>query len=95
MTCLIDRILSVTGMKLHTSILGTFLVYMYIGSMYVCRFSTFFETFPQKSPRKNFLKIGIHRAKVYTKNAPNIEECDFIPVPLRTLSIKQVLVVLY
>ena len=37
-----------------------------------------------------FLKIGIKRAKVYTKNVPNIEAYDFI-----ILSNKQVIVVLY
>ena len=42
-----------------------------------------------------FLKIGIHGAKVYTKNVLNIEVCDFIPAPPRNLSIKQVIVVLY
>ena len=42
-----------------------------------------------------FLKIGILRAKVYTKNTPNIEECNFIPAPLRTMTIKQVIEVLY
>ena len=42
-----------------------------------------------------FLKIGIQRAKVYTKNVPNIEVCDFIPGPSRTSPIKQVIVVLY
>ena len=36
-----------------------------------------------------FLKIGILRAKVYTKNVPNIEECNFMPAPLRTLITKQ------
>ena len=42
-----------------------------------------------------FLKIGIQRDKVYTKNVPNIEAYDFIPSPFRILSIKQVIVVLY
>ena len=42
-----------------------------------------------------FLKIGIHIAKVFIKNIPNIEVCDFIPAPLRTLFIKQVIVMLY
>ena len=35
-----------------------------------------------------FLKISIHRAKIYTKNVPNIEVCNFLPPPLRTLSIQ-------
>ena len=30
-TCLIDRVLSGAGMKSHTSMLGTFLVYVYLG----------------------------------------------------------------
>ena len=42
-----------------------------------------------------FLKIGILSPKVYTKNGPNIEECNFIPAPLRTLNTKQVIEVLY
>ena len=40
-----------------------------------------------------FFKIVIHNAKVYTKDVPNIEVCDFIPAPPRTLSIKKVIVV--
>ena len=59
-----------------------------------------FGTFSQKSPRRFFLENrhtlqSLHSAKVCTKNVPNIEVCDFIPVPLRTLPIKQVIVVLY
>ena len=42
-----------------------------------------------------FLKIGILKAKIYIKNVPNREVCDFIPAPSRTSSIKQVIVVLY
>ena len=42
-----------------------------------------------------FLKIGIQRVKVYTKNVPNIEVCDFIPGPSRPLPFKQVIVVLF
>ena len=42
-----------------------------------------------------FLKIVILCAKVYTKKVPNIEVCNFINAPLRTLSIKQIIVVLY
>ena len=42
-----------------------------------------------------FLKIGILRAKVYTKKVPNIEECIFISAPLRSLYTKQVIVVPY
>ena len=53
----------------------------------------------QLSPRNIckdfFLKIGILCAKVYTKKFPNIEVCNFIPAPLRTLSTKQVIIVLY
>ena len=53
----------------------------------------------QLSPRNIcedfFLKIGILCAKVYTKKVPNIEVCNFINITLRTLSIKQVIVVLY
>ena len=53
------------------------------------------ELFPRNLREDFFLKIGILRAKVYTKNVPNIDECDFIPAPLRNLSIKQAIVVLY
>ena len=53
----------------------------------------------QLSPRNIcedfFLKIGILCAKVYTKKVPNIEVCNFINAPLRLLSIKQVIEVLY
>ena len=42
-----------------------------------------------------FLKIGILSPKVYTKNVPNIDVCNFIHAPLRTLSTKEVIVVLY
>ena len=44
---------------------------------------------------KFFLKNGILKAKVYTKNVSYIEECNFIPAPLRTLITKQVIEVLY
>ena len=42
------------------------------------------ELFPRRFRRDFFLKIGIHRAKVYTKKVPNIEVCDFIPGSSRT-----------
>ena len=42
-----------------------------------------------------FLKIGILSVKVYTKKVPNIEECNFIHVPLRLLTTEQVIEVLY
>ena len=53
------------------------------------------ELFPRSLREDFFLKIGILSPKVYTKNVPNIEVCNFILAPLRTLSIKQVIVVLY
>ena len=53
------------------------------------------ELFSRNLREDFFLKIGILRAKVYTKNVPNIEECNFIPAPLRTLITKQVIEVLY
>ena len=55
------------------------------------------EHFPRNLREDFFLKIGILSAKVYIKNVrvPNIEVWDFIPAPLRTLSIKQAIVVLY
>ena len=46
--------------------------------------------FPEISAKIFFLKIGILSPKVYTKNVPNIEVCNFILAPLRTQSIKQV-----
>ena len=36
-----------------------------------------------------FLKIGITRAKVYTKIIPNIEECNFILALLRPLRLSK------
>ena len=42
-----------------------------------------------------FLKIGLLSVKVYTKKVPNIEECNFIHVPFRLLTTKQVIGVLY
>ena len=51
--------------------------------------------FPEISTKIFFLKIGILSPKVYAKNVPNIEVCNFILAPLRTLSIKLVIVVLY
>ena len=53
------------------------------------------ELFPRNLRKHFFLKIGILSPKVYTKNVPNIEVCNFILALLRTLSIKQVIVVLY
>ena len=41
------------------------------------------------------MKIGILSAKVYTKKVPNIEECNFIPVRLRSLATKEVIEVFY
>ena len=42
------------------------------------------ELFLRRFRRDFFLKIGIHRAKVYTKKVPNIQVCDFIPGLPRT-----------
>ena len=42
-----------------------------------------------------FLKICILSVKVYTKKVPNIEECNFIQVPLTLLTTSQVFEVLY
>ena len=53
------------------------------------------ELFPRRFRGDFFLKIGILRAKVYTKNVLNIEVCDFIPGPSRPSPFKQVIVVLY
>ena len=38
------------------------------------------ELFPRNLREDFFLKIGILSAKVYTKNVPNLEVCNFIPV---------------
>ena len=47
----------------------------------------------------DFLKLFLKRMdfspKVYTKNVPNMEVCNFILASLRPRSIKQVIVVLY
>ena len=53
------------------------------------------ELFPRNLREDFFLKIGILSPKVYTKNVPNIEVCDFIPGPSTASPIKQVIVVLY
>ena len=53
------------------------------------------ELFPRNLREDFFLKISIHSAKVYTKKVPNIEECNLIPAPLKSLATKQVIVVLY
>ena len=53
------------------------------------------ELFPRRFREDFFLKIGIQRAKVYTKSDPNIEVYDFIPGPSRPSHFKQVIVVLY
>ena len=42
-----------------------------------------------------FLKIGILSVKGYTKKVPNIEEYNFIQVPLTLLTTRQVIEVLY
>ena len=42
-----------------------------------------------------FLKIGILSVKVYTEKVPNIEEYNFIQVPLTLLTTGQVIEVLY
>ena len=53
------------------------------------------ELFPRNLCEDFFLKIGILGSKVYTKNVPNIEVCNFILAPLRIQSIKQGIEVLY
>ena len=53
------------------------------------------EPFHRNLHRDFFLKIGILIVKVYTKKVANIEECNFIHVPLRLLNPKQVIVVLH
>ena len=60
--------------------------YFYVGEVW--------NFFPEIS-EDFFLKMGILSPKVYTKNVPNIEVCNFILVPLRTQSIKQGIEVLY
>ena len=82
---------------------------LYVGEVFCIHLGSKYADFQEKifadiSGRKfetlycsNVTTIGILRlrAKVYTKDVPNIELCNFIPAPLRTLSIKQVIVVLY
>ena len=63
-----------------------------------CNFTTMKskEAFSQKFPQRFFLKIDILREYLgIQKHRVYIEVCDFIPAQPRTLSIKQVLVVLY
>ena len=96
-------------MKSHTSMLGTFFVYTLALCMPVFKkkshlkrlgksYKLFIEVTLQQWKVWNIFpeisaKIGIHSAKEYTKNVPNIEVCDFIPALSTTLSIKQVIVV--
>ena len=102
MTCLVDEVLDRAGMKSHTSLLGTFFVCTMELRMPVFKKKNFpetsrkkFQTFSGVSGNIFFLKIDIRSPKVYTKNVPNREECDFIPALSRTSSIKQIIVVLY
>ena len=95
MTCLIERILDGAGMKSHASMLGTFFVYTLALCMPIFKKKYFLELFPRRFMEDFFLKIGIRSPKVYRMNVPNIEECNFIPAPLRTLNTKQVIEVLY
>ena len=53
------------------------------------------ELFPRNLGEDIFLKISILSPKVSTKNAPNLEVCDFIPGSSSTSPIQQVIVVLY
>ena len=117
MTCLVDRVLSEAGMKLHSSTLGASFVYTLALIMtifnkkslqgFLEKSSKHFIVHSKVTTMKNldifsrnlredfFLKIGILSPKVYTKNFPNLEACNFIPVPLRPMGIKQVIEVLY
>ena len=111
MTCLIDKVLDGAGMKSHTSLLGTFLVHTlgphmqilniksslkHLEKTFHCsKITTMKINFFPNISGKIFLEIGIQRAKVYTKNVPDIEVCEFIHGPSRTSPIKQVIAVLY
>ena len=53
------------------------------------------ELFPRSLREDFFLEIGILCPKVYTKKVPQIEECNFITGPLRSLATKEVIEVLY
>ena len=53
------------------------------------------ELFARRFREDIFLKIGIQRVKIHTKNVLNDEAYDFIPAPSRILSIEQVIVGLY
>ena len=114
---LVSRLLSRAGMKLHSSMSGTFFVYSlalftlifkkkssrrFLGksskfSIVATLLDTMksLELFPRNHRRDFFLKIGIHSAKVYTKKAPSILECNFIPAPLKSLAYKQVIIMLH
>ena len=52
------------------------------------------ELFPRNFHEDFFLKIGILSVKVYTNKVPNIEEYNFIQVPLTLLTTRQVIEVL-
>ena len=58
-------------------------------------FTQCLELFPRNLCEDFFLKIGILCPKVYTKKVPNIEECNFIPVPLISMATKEVIEVPY
>ena len=51
--------------------------------------------FPEISAKIFSWKLSYMVPRYTYKNVPNIEVCGFIPVPSKTLSIKQVIVVLY
>ena len=107
MTCLVDRVLSGAG-ELFCTHLGTkyanFKEKIFV-EIYGKKFQTFhcsnvttmksLGIFSRNLRRDFFLKISIFSVKVYTKKVPNIKECNFIHLPLRLLTTKQVIVVLY
>ena len=90
MTCLVVRSLSGTWMKLYSSMLGAFFVYTF----YVTTMNRL-GLFSRNLRGDFFMKIGTLFVKVDTKKVLNIEEYNFVHVPLRLLTTKQVIEVLY
>ena len=54
-----------------------------------------FRSFSRNLREDFYFKIGLISAKVYTKNTPNVEVCNFNPATPKTQSIKVVIVIRY
>ena len=68
--------------------------FFYVGELFCIHLGIKYAKFQEKMP-KLFIVVTLLSAKVYTKKVPNIKECNFIHAPLRILSTKQVIVILY